>query len=74
LAGAADRDAAALTLAVPTGGGGAAVRELLDELDPDRAAVLDFEVRSATLDDVFMALTGDNAGIDSQRRTELIDV
>ena len=31
---------------------------LLDELDPERAGVADFEVRRASLDDVFMTLTG----------------
>ncbi|MFG2879291.1 ATP-binding cassette domain-containing protein [Streptomyces sp. NPDC048337] len=47
-----------LTLGLPTDGTAADVRSLLDELDPDRTAVDRFAVRSATLDDVFLALTG----------------
>ena len=35
-----------------------AVRALLDDVDPDRRAVRTFAVHSATLDDVFLALTG----------------
>jgi hypothetical protein len=38
------------------------VRALLDEVDPDRRAVQRFAVHSATLDDVFLALTGHPAG------------
>jgi hypothetical protein len=33
------------------------VRDLLDELDPARDAVVAFDVRGASLDDVFLALT-----------------
>ncbi|MGW7462609.1 ATP-binding cassette domain-containing protein, partial [Streptomyces sp. NPDC054797] len=47
-----------LTLGLPTDGTAAHVRALLDELDPDRTAVDRFAVRSATLDDVFLTLTG----------------
>ncbi|MFE3555559.1 ATP-binding cassette domain-containing protein [Streptomyces sp. NPDC059193] len=47
-----------LTLGLPTDGSAAHVRALLDELDPDRTAVDRFTVRSATLDDVFLTLTG----------------
>ncbi|MCB5178980.1 ATP-binding cassette domain-containing protein [Streptomyces antimicrobicus] len=47
-----------LTLGVPTDGSAAHVRALLDELDPDRTAVDRFTLRTATLDDVFLALTG----------------
>ncbi|MFF5445820.1 ATP-binding cassette domain-containing protein [Streptomyces sp. NPDC012888] len=47
-----------LTLGLPTDGSAAHVRDLLDELDPDRTAVARFAVRGATLDDVFLALTG----------------
>jgi len=31
---------------------------VLDQLDPDRTAVASFAVHTATLDDVFLALTG----------------
>lgn len=47
----------ALTLGLPTDGSAAHVRALLDEIDPDGTAVERFSLHSATLDDVFMALT-----------------
>jgi ABC-2 type transport system ATP-binding protein len=34
------------------------VRALLDELDRDRSRIADFSVRTASLDDVFLTLTG----------------
>jgi ABC-2 type transport system ATP-binding protein len=37
------------------------VRALLDEVDPRRDAVRRFAVRTATLDDVYFALTGHGA-------------
>jgi ABC-2 type transport system ATP-binding protein len=37
------------------------VRALLDELDPDRSRIADFSVRTASLDDVFLTLTGRTA-------------
>jgi ABC-2 type transport system ATP-binding protein len=45
------------TLSVATDGSAAHVRALLDELDPARRAVRRFALHTATLDDVFMALT-----------------
>ncbi|ATZ26128.1 Daunorubicin/doxorubicin resistance ATP-binding protein DrrA [Streptomyces lavendulae subsp. lavendulae] len=51
-------DPGALTLGLPTDGTAAHVRALLDELDPDRTGVERFTLRTATLDDVFLALTG----------------
>jgi ABC-2 type transport system ATP-binding protein len=51
-------DRARLTISTPTDGSAAAVRALLDELDPDRSAIERFAVHGATLDDVFLALTG----------------
>ncbi len=51
-------DRSRLLLGVPTDGTAAHVRHLLDEADPGRTAVATFEVHSATLDDVFLALTG----------------
>ena len=51
-------DRARLTLSVATDGSAGHVRALLDELDPARTAVARFAVHSATLDDVFLALTG----------------
>ncbi|MER6255153.1 ATP-binding cassette domain-containing protein [Streptomyces sp. NPDC001584] len=47
-----------LTLGLPTDGTAAHVRTLLDELDPHRTDIDRFALRSATLDDVFLALTG----------------
>ena len=51
-----DRDT--LTIGVATDGSAAHVRALLDEIDPQGAAVQRFTVHTATLDDVFLALTG----------------
>ncbi|MGI8332794.1 ATP-binding cassette domain-containing protein [Actinomadura scrupuli] len=51
-------DPAALTLGVATDGDAARVRALLDEIDPRRDLVRRFAVQTATLDDVFLALTG----------------
>jgi ABC-2 type transport system ATP-binding protein len=54
----AQLDREQLTIAVPTDGGAAHVRGLLDEVDPFGVNVESFAVQSATLDDVFLALTG----------------
>jgi ABC-2 type transport system ATP-binding protein len=54
-------DRASLTLGVATDGSGPDVRFLLDEVDPGRTAVRSFAVREASLDDVFLALTGHSA-------------
>jgi ABC-2 type transport system ATP-binding protein len=51
-------DRSTLTLGVATDGAAAEVRALLDELDPDRDQVAGFALHTATLDDVFMTLTG----------------
>ncbi|MER5551245.1 ATP-binding cassette domain-containing protein [Streptomyces sp. NPDC002793] len=48
-----------LTLGIPTDGTAAHVRALLDETDPHRTDVDRFSVHSATLDDVFLALTAE---------------
>jgi ABC-2 type transport system ATP-binding protein len=53
-------------IAVPTDGSAVHVRGLLDELDPGGLAIAHFAVHSATLDDVFLTLTGQRA-----TRTEL---
>jgi ABC-2 type transport system ATP-binding protein len=50
-----------LTLSVATDGTAAQVRGLLDQVDPERTLVERFAVHSATLDDVFLALTGHSA-------------
>ncbi|MEU9864235.1 ATP-binding cassette domain-containing protein [Streptomyces sp. NPDC047971] len=46
-----------LTLGLPTDGTAAQVRALLDALDPDRTDIVRFALHTATLDDVFLALT-----------------
>jgi ABC-2 type transport system ATP-binding protein len=51
-------DAAERSLVVSTDGTAAQVRRLLDELDPNRTAISSFTVRGATIDDVFLTLTG----------------
>jgi ABC-2 type transport system ATP-binding protein len=59
---AVQRDPSRLTIGVATDGTAAQVRALLDEVDPTRRAVRTFAVHSATLDDVFLSLTGRTAG------------
>jgi ABC-2 type transport system ATP-binding protein len=61
-----------LMLSLPTDGSAAQVRGLLDELDPERRDVRSFEVRSASLDDVFLALTGHHT--DTEPATEMAHV
>ncbi|WP_030220910.1 daunorubicin resistance protein DrrA family ABC transporter ATP-binding protein [Streptomyces bikiniensis] len=51
----------ALSLGVPTDGSAAHVRALLDVLDPERRDVDRFTLHTATLDDVFLALTDTTA-------------
>jgi len=51
-------DPAGLTVGVSTDGSAAQVRALLEEADPGRDLIASFAVRGATLDDVFLALTG----------------
>jgi ABC-2 type transport system ATP-binding protein len=51
-------DPTQLTLSVATDGSAGHVRSVLDELDPGRRVIDRFAVHSATLDDVFLALTG----------------
>jgi ABC-2 type transport system ATP-binding protein len=50
-----------LTIGVATDGAAVQVRALLDELDPERSAVRSFSVHTATLDDVFLAVTASAA-------------
>jgi ABC-2 type transport system ATP-binding protein len=55
---AARRTPDALTLGIATDGTAGHVRALLDTLDPHRSDIARFTVHSATLDDVFLTLTG----------------
>jgi ABC-2 type transport system ATP-binding protein len=50
------------TLGVETDGSAMQIRQLLDEIDPNAREVLRFDVHRATLDDVFLALTGHATG------------
>jgi ABC-2 type transport system ATP-binding protein len=52
------RDPARLLLGVASDGSAAQVRALLDQVDPTRRLVDRFAVHGATLDEVFLALTG----------------
>jgi ABC-2 type transport system ATP-binding protein len=67
------RDAGRLTIGVATDGSAAQVRALLDEVDPTRRAVRTFAVHTATLDDVFLALTGRIAAL-PEKEKETADV
>ncbi len=51
-------DPSTLTLAFAMEGAATEIRELLDELDPERSRIDHFSVERASLDDVFMTLTG----------------
>jgi ABC-2 type transport system ATP-binding protein len=65
-----ERDPGLLTLGLACDGEGPAVRALLDELDPDRSLIADFSVRTASLDDVFLTLTGHTATSESESTDE----
>lgn len=65
------RDRDRLLLGVPVDGGAPELRQLLDNTDPAGNLITRFNIHSATLDDVFLALTGDAAG---QTETEVVRV
>jgi ABC-2 type transport system ATP-binding protein len=50
-------DETSLTIEIPIGGGAAALRALLDSVDPQSDLIEHFSVHSTSLDDVFLALT-----------------
>jgi ABC-2 type transport system ATP-binding protein len=58
-----------LTVAVASDGDAAQVRALLDRVDPSRGLVKRFAFHEATLDDVFLALTGNPTAASSQKET-----
>jgi ABC-2 type transport system ATP-binding protein len=70
---AVQRDAGRRTIGVATDGSAAQVRALLDQVDPTRRAVERFAVHTATLDDVFLALTG-RAAAQHKTQKETADV
>jgi ABC-2 type transport system ATP-binding protein len=57
------------TLGVETDGSATQIRQLLDEIDPEARDVLRFDVHRATLDDVFLALTGRATGSQIEQET-----
>jgi ABC-2 type transport system ATP-binding protein len=59
-----------LVIGVATDGSAAHTRALLDDVDPDLCAVRSFALHGATLDDVFMALTG-HAAVEDERELEV---
>ncbi len=63
-----------LLVGVPTDGSAAHVRALLDELDPTRARLAAFDLHRATLDEVFLTLTGHAATTDAADDKELARV
>ncbi len=58
------REPESLLIAVATDGSASHVRALLDEVDPGGRAIESFALHSATLDEVFLSLTGGGAGDD----------
>lgn len=56
------RDVERLVIGVRTDGSARHVRDVLDEVDPARTSIAAFSVHTATLDDVFLALTGHATG------------
>jgi ABC-2 type transport system ATP-binding protein len=67
-------DPARRSIGLATDGTAAQVRALLDEVDPDRRAVEKFAVHNATLDDVFLALTGHAATRNAEPDKETVGV
>jgi len=55
-------DTERLMIGIETDGSATQIRRLLDEIDPTGEAVRRFDVHTATLDDVFLALTGRATG------------
>ena len=64
-------DRAALSISVPTDGSAAQVRALLDEIDPGHHLLSQFTVHTATLDDVFLSLTGRVGGQPEMERSNV---
>ncbi|MGF1645939.1 MAG: ATP-binding cassette domain-containing protein [Kineosporiaceae bacterium] len=56
-------------LTVTTDGSAAHARELLDRLDPDRSRISSIDIRTPSLDDVFLAITGHGVSGDAATAT-----
>jgi ABC-2 type transport system ATP-binding protein len=67
---AAEPDPSALTIALAYEADARGIRALLDELDPDRSRIAEFSIRSTSLDDVFMTLTGHRATTSESETTD----
>jgi ABC-2 type transport system ATP-binding protein len=63
-----------LAVSVATDGSAGHVRALLDELDPGGGTIARFTVHGATLDDVFLALTGHATQVETETEKETADV
>jgi ABC-2 type transport system ATP-binding protein len=59
-------DRSTLTIGTATDGSAADTRALFDELDPEGTRILRFELRTVSLDDVFMSLTRDHTHADPE--------
>jgi ABC-2 type transport system ATP-binding protein len=59
-------DPSALALSVGSDGSASHVRAVLDEIDPARVLLTRFDVHRASLDDVFLALTGNSSSSDKK--------
>ena len=66
-------DRSRLTIGTATDGSAADARALFDELDPEGTRIARFELRTVSLDDVFMSLTRDHAHTDA-RESEIANV
>jgi ABC-2 type transport system ATP-binding protein len=62
-------DPGARTVGVATDGNAASVRALLDEADPGRVLLASFAVHGASLDDVFLTLTGHTTSTSTAKET-----
>jgi len=55
-------------VSVPTDGAAPGIRRLLDEIDPGGGGITGFAIHTATLDDVFLSLTGDRSRLSTAER------
>ena len=68
-------DRSTLTIGTAIDGSARDARALFDELDPDRVRIARFEVRTASLDDVFLTLTRDHTHTRTRtRESEIANV